>query len=147
MKKAYLTLLTSFIMTGCSEAQPVSNTESGRIKEPKKQEVVEYMISPAGTGPVAPSATAFEIYSSITNGMPEDDLTRILQDVTLESGTVQISDNTRRVYFKLGKNVQVWVELKGDMNSYVTRKGEFEAKKAWKRYPNDRIVIVENDTK
>lgn len=138
MRKAYLALLSSFIMTGCA----VDNAPDTRKKSPAvKQEKVEYLISEAGTGPTAPNTKAFSVYNAITRGMSEDAMAELVKDVTLESGTVNTVENNRRVYFRVGPNTQFWVELKGDMHPYIIRKGPLEAKSVWRRYPNNSIEI------
>ncbi len=144
MRKAYLALLSSFIMTsGCGVTQadrPPQKTGKNRTVAVSEQKV-QYLISEAGTGPTAPNTKAFSIYNAIARGMSEDDMANLVKDVTLESGTIATTANERRVYFKVGPNTQFWIELKGDMHPYVTRKGPLEAKSRWRRFPNNFIEI------
>lgn len=145
MRKAYLALLTGFIMSGCSGNMDNSSTgssDSARINsgERAKQEV-QFMVSPAGEGSTAPASIAFSRYSAIMRGMSEKDMTELVKDVTLESGTVYGGGNSRRLYYRIGPNTQFWVEVEGDMNPVVTGKGPLEAKQEWKRYENNVIEI------
>lgn len=145
MRKAYLALLTGFIMTGCT---PMENPHAAANAQPKtvtSQTVqeVKYMVSPAGEGPTAPSTQAFSIYNAINRGVMEDKAADLLAPVTLETGKIYLKNNTRRTYYKVGKNTQFWIEIKGDMNPVIIAKGPLEAKQEWKRYADDVIEIVE----
>lgn len=145
MRKAYLALLTSFIMSGCSgnmDNSGANSSDSARLNsgERAKQEV-QFMVSPAGEGSTAPASMAFSRYSAIIRGMSEKDAADLIKDVTLESGTIYGGGNTRRLYYRIGPNTQFWLEVQGDMNPVVTGKGPLEAKQEWKRYENNVIEI------
>lgn len=148
MRRAYLALLTGFVMTGCSggtdqnsgESQRVTTEEKSRSVVPAQE--VKYLVSPAGFGSVAPSEKAYSVYAAIMAGMAENDIVRLLEPVLLESGT-EHGAASRRVYYCIGSNTQFWVEYQGGAQvGIATRKSGLEAKSLWRRYPAGSIEIA-----
>ena len=146
MRKAYLALLTGFIMTGCTQMEkPAPKDKSMKTVKQTTAPKVKYMISPAGQGPVAPSTQALSIYNTLNSGVMEETAAKLLAPVTLESGKVYLEGTKRRTYYKIGPNTQFWLEIQGDMSPVVINKGGLEAKQEWKRYANDVIEIAEEN--
>lgn len=164
MRKAYLALLTGFVMTGCTGA-PVQtqNGTSDRIQRKNTgtndqakgsvdapasaarrlvPDQVQYMLSPAGAGSSVASQKAVSIYQAIQPGMREKDVLHLLAPVLLESG-VESGRGSHRGYYRIGPNAQFWVEYSGAPENGISgRKSAIEPKSAWKRYPSGSIEIV-----
>lgn len=157
-RKAYLALLTGFVMTGCTGGQVSDNNRpadaaalrngSGRDAELAfparrlKTEEVKYMVSSSGTGSTTPSEKALSIYSAITSGMTEAAVGDLVSPVLQESG-VEVGHESRRIYYRIGANTQFWVEFNGAPGSGISsHKSGLQAKSQWRRYPNGDIEIL-----
>ncbi len=162
MRKAYLALLTGFVMTGCaggnvstqsSTSDRMNRKTSGADAQSMQKdglpasrklapEEVKYMLSPAGVGASMPTQKALSVYQAIQPGMREKDIAELLAPVLLESG-VETSGAGRRTYYRIGQNTQFWVDYSGTPgNGWSGRKSELEPKRAWRRYPSGSIEIM-----
>lgn len=151
MRKAYLALLTGFIMSGgCAptaqsdlpQAEQTATGSASTSSAEKTRQNVKYMVSPAGEGSTAPTTQAFSAYNAINRGTLEKDAAEFVAPVTLESGKMYFKGGIRRVYYKIGPNTQFWIDIKGDLHPVVMAKGPLEAKQEWKRFNDDTIEVA-----
>ncbi len=139
-RKAYLHLMTSFIMEAPKREVKKTNSSSNfGIKEK-----VKYMISSSATGIVEVSPAGTELFDRLTPNMAESEVLKVSDHICLERGYVLISDMRKRLYMHLDKNVQIWVELTQDginQEAVITKKSNIEAKSVWKVYRNNILKV------
>lgn len=95
--------------------------------------------SVAAPMPRAPE-TARRAVNDILIGMTEADLDTHMRVVAADTGTM-LFGNTKRRYFKLSDQHQVWVDLTMDRVSTVTAVGFIEPLTPWERLGNGLIVV------
>ena len=137
-RKAFQALWTDFVMGGGGGLTPMPGE-----RPYSRAEIVEYMVSPAGRGPLALPPAARAAYEALAPGMAWEAARRRLEGCLLEEGESLdvVEPGLRRWYFQVAANAQFWLEFARAGEGRLVRKSPLEAKCVWHRYADNRISL------
>lgn len=137
-RKAFQALWTDFVMSGGERLPPLPGERPFAHAE-----IVEYMVSPAGRGPLSLSPAARAAYEALAPGVSWEAARQRLDCCLLEEGESLdvVEPGLSRWYFQVGANAQFWLEFAREGAGRLLRKSPLEAKCAWHRYADNRISL------